>query len=91
MKSLLFRRHNVSCRRRMDRCGTPHTVPLALLLAAFSFSLRAQDQDARIDELIEDAHQVAASLQKTIEALTDQLDSLRKRGKTAPRRPLLAL
>lgn len=70
MKSVLFRRRSVSCRQRMYRCGTPHTVLLALLFAAFSFSLRAQDQDARLDELakkLKDAQQVAASLQKTIE------------------------
>jgi len=61
-----------------------HAVLLALLFGPFSFSLRAQDQDARIDELakkLKDAQQVAVSLQKTIDSLTDELESLRKSGK----------
>jgi hypothetical protein len=60
------------------------TVLLALLFGALTFSLRAQNQDARIDELakkLKDAQQVAVSLQKTIDSLTDELESLRKSGK----------
>lgn len=61
-------------------------VPFTLLLGACSFSLSAQDQDARIDELakkLKDTQQVAISLQKTIDTLTDELEGLRKAGKAA--------
>ena len=58
-------------------------VLLALYFGTCGLSLRAQDQDARIDELakkLKDAQQVAVNLQKTIDSLTDELESLRKPG-----------
>jgi uncharacterized coiled-coil protein SlyX len=65
-----------------------NTIVLTLFVGAFTFSLRAQDQNARIEELskkLKEAQQVAVSLQKTIDSLTDELDSLRNTGKpTAP-------
>jgi uncharacterized coiled-coil protein SlyX len=48
-------------------------------------SVRAQERDARIDDLakkLAEARQTAASLQKTIDTLTDELESLRKPANT---------
>ena len=56
-------------------------VPLLALLFSGNVSLRAQDREARIEELdkkLKEARQVAVTLQKTIDALTDELDNLRK-------------
>jgi len=58
---------------------------LGLLFGGMNVFLRAQDQDARIKELdknLKEARQVAVTLQKTIDSLTDELESLRKASKT---------
>jgi hypothetical protein len=65
-----------------------NAILLAVLFGALNGSLRAQDQDARIEELakkLKEARQVAVTLQKTIDLLTDELESLQKSGKaTSP-------
>jgi hypothetical protein len=69
------------------------TIFLGLMFGAMTVSLRAQEQDARIEELdkkLKDARQVAVTLQKTIDSLTDELESLRKSGKATPSQVLVS-
>jgi len=64
-----------------------------LFIGAFSSSLLAQDQDARIEDLakqLTEARQVAATLQKKIDSLADELDSIRKTGKATPPEALVS-
>ena len=62
------------------------TLLVGLLFGVMNLSLRAQDKDARIEELdkkLKEARQVAVGLQKTIDTLSDELESLRKTDKAA--------
>ncbi len=68
-----------------------HAVVLALLFGVSNVSLRGQDQDARIEELdkkLQEARQVAVTLQNTIDSLADELVSLRKSRNAISPQPL---
>jgi uncharacterized coiled-coil protein SlyX len=76
-----------------EKSNMRQTIFLGLLFGAMNVSLRAQEQDARIAELdqkLKEARQVAVGLQKTIDSLTDELESLRKSGKATPSQALVS-